>query len=156
MSDHTYTMSFPAGTYYIGDPCYPFSADKTSLWENVLEDANYFDTSFCAHVEGSNGLTDLIHVYAMSTAHGDGCYDFGFESRRLGVDSGMLGIMPIESVNQIDHSREWLAKVGIITTIDDQFTVEFNRHQGTFRFGPVLVHTDYDFDDDCDDNHDYF
>ena len=31
----------PAGVYYIGDPCYPFSTGDG--WDEILEESDYFD-----------------------------------------------------------------------------------------------------------------
>ena len=60
----TIKMKMPAGTYYIGDPCYIFEKS----WDKVLNETNYLqnDTLF-----GKPVCID-------STAYGDGLYTDNF------------------------------------------------------------------------------
>jgi hypothetical protein len=73
--------TFPAGKYYIGDPCY------------VLDDEIY-DAIVIGSGEGffTNG-THTIGFFG--TAYGDGCYR-GTNGKTYGVDAGIIGIVPAE------------------------------------------------------------
>jgi hypothetical protein len=76
-TEHT----FPAGKYYVGDPCY------------VLEDEIY-DPVVGYGTDGfhTNG-TQVIGYFG--TWAGDGCYK-GTNGKDYGVDAGIIGIVPAE------------------------------------------------------------
>jgi hypothetical protein len=92
VTEHT----FPAGNYYIGDPCF------------VLSDTSY-DAVVC---DGGDGFhTNGTHTIGFfSTAHGDGCYR-GTNGESYGVDAGIIGIVPAELMKPDMATKEW----GVIT-----------------------------------------
>lgn len=80
--------------FYIGDICY------------VLDDEVYYG------VWGKNGYVDgqykADNGYAFavaSTMYGDGCYDDD-DGNVYGVDAGVLGIVPLELVSDVEKARE--------------------------------------------------
>ena len=70
--------NIPAGTYYIGDPCYVFGRDS---WLKLIELTDCFEIP---NVEFQDKP-----VIAFGTKSGDGVYN-GFC-----VDSGLIGIVDI-------------------------------------------------------------
>lgn len=102
--------TFPAGKYYIGDPCF------------VLDDEQY--SAVCDGDEGfhSNGKHVLGYF---STAYGDGCYR-GTNGESYGVDAGIIGIVPAELIKSDKATSEW----GVMT-FENEFV--FGRtHDATF------------------------
>ena len=87
--------TFPAGKYYIGDPCF------------VLDD-EHFDFTVC---DGDGFVTNGTHVLGyFSTAYGDGCYR-GTNGQSYGVDAGIIGIVPAELIKPSRATAEW----GVLT-----------------------------------------
>lgn len=103
----TIVHEFEAGKYFIGDPCYFISDDN---WDDVIKRTGCFGL----HTE--NGQEDwfegLYHhngkeCFAWGTLWGDGSYDVldisngrnPVRLHSLGVDAGLLGIMPVEAVD---------------------------------------------------------
>ena len=84
--------SFPAGKYYIGDPCYALSED---IYDNCWGEAKY------ALGKMSTPLGDFI---VASTAYGDGEYvdDDGF---KYPVDSGTIAVIPWTMCEQMDETE---------------------------------------------------
>lgn len=136
------TVQFPAGTYYIGDPCYAFQGDN---WHSILQETDYFDN-----------IPETVNMWAGSTAYGDGCYmdQIGNE---YPVDAGLIGIMPIqmcdfgdirwENGNWIDErgithasGEKFQFKLGNVVTFDKSFFVEYA--DGKFAFGHIIIDTD--------------
>ncbi len=76
----------PAGTYYLGDPCYCFN-DHT-LWHSLLHSNDYFRD--CSKpFKGYN-------IFGFSTAYGDGTYR-GSNGFSYSVDAGLIGLVPLEA-----------------------------------------------------------
>lgn len=73
----------PAGTYYLGDPCY---AVPDSEWGSLLDSTDCF-----GNPEGF--LSDGTRVVAFGTYYGDGEYYDQF-GRDYGVDAGLIGLIP--------------------------------------------------------------
>jgi hypothetical protein len=87
---------FPAGKYYIGDPCF------------VLDDEHY-NSTVCDGEEGFH--TNATHTIGyFSTAYGDGCYR-GTNGQSYGVDAGIIGIVPAELIKPDKATAEW----GVLT-----------------------------------------
>jgi hypothetical protein len=82
--------TFPAGRYYIGDPCYVVAPDD---WIPLLHKTGYLG------YEDSPNWNEGVFSYkdekcfACGTAHGDGVY-FDNKSHKYGVDAGLIGILP--------------------------------------------------------------
>jgi len=82
-------IQIPAGTYYLGDPCYAFTEWS---WSALLDQSEYF----ADHVAKLDGKT----VVAFPTVYGDGT----FLCQSLGdiyVDSGMIGLVPVELAEKV-------------------------------------------------------
>ena len=72
----------PAGTYYVGDPCYSFNIQ----WESILEQTEHF--RFPIFLDES----DKPVVVAFPTAYGDGTYR-DLDGTCYFVDAGLLGLV---------------------------------------------------------------
>jgi hypothetical protein len=88
-------ITVPAGTYYIGDPCYPLG--NSPIYEVVWNEAGYATPAFYRSPKGI--------VYIDSTAHGDGGYR-GSDGFVYGVDAGVISIISAEVI------QEWLKQKG--------------------------------------------
>jgi hypothetical protein len=125
-----FKKNFPKGTYYIGDPCYVVDDEH---WSQLLDDTDYFqkeDQSYKGH-----------QILAGDTAYGDGTYVDNFR-REYGVDAGLIGILPIEAV---DNKYGNIEELGSIVEFENDFVVEINN--GAFKFGNIIINT-ADEDDD--------
>lgn len=82
------SQKLPAGRYYIGDPCYVIDDDKWHEFlfgfQNTDDDGGIFD------FEGTAACAFYTH-------YGDGCYEAN-NGDMLGVDSGIIGAVPMELV----------------------------------------------------------
>mgnify|MGYP001000765542 CR=1 FL=1 len=145
----------PAGTYWIGDPCYTFPNEGNfrGKWNELLEVTEYFTISFG---ELDNGK---IKVWADNTAYGDGEYTSS-EGHRFGVDSGLLGIIPKETTDYLGKDVEKLERLGLFKTFDQPFTIQFC--DGYFEFGELTILTgtknylkgyDEDYEDYVDEDY---
>lgn len=147
------TLQFPAGTYYIGDPCYAFQGND---WDSILDESDYFATG--------NKTRDIM--WAGSTAHGDGTYTDQF-GNEYPVDAGLIGIMPIEMCdfgdirwengNWIDErgitypdGKNFEFKAGNVVTFETDFYVYYM--DGVFEFGNIVIDTDPDEEEEFPDN----
>ena len=76
-------ITLPPGRYFIGDPGYCFGTD----WNDV--------NGICDTILADGRVFKDYQFFAAHTAHGDGGYrgSNGFE---FGVDTGMLGAMPLQ------------------------------------------------------------
>lgn len=150
--------TFPAGTYFVGDPCYPFPNEgpHSELWDEVC------DILFAGGETRQTQFFDFKgHRLAMdSTAFGDGYYS-GSDGNHYGVDAGMLGLVPVALCEFLDPNYvESLKEMGQIVTFDHEFEVEFDN--GLFHFGHLIIDTcgadeeeededDYTFTEDDED-----
>ena len=133
----------PAGSYYIGDPCYAIQEKSQNLWLDFLEKTVESDEFSGVHYYDGKPL--FIH----NTAYGDG----GFRlqgpgvDQSLYVDAGLLCAMPVsliedETVIQHDYI--------MIMTFEDDF--ECSYENGVFKFGHLECDTDPVFDSESDDD----
>lgn len=88
------------GKFWVGDPCYIFA---DNAWQKLCElmypnhnepDFNDRDSVRVVEVDG-------VKCYLFGTAHGDGTYELkrsGEVIGELGVDAGMLSVIPMEIV----------------------------------------------------------
>jgi hypothetical protein len=92
---------FPAGKYYIGDPCYIIPDED---WDRVLKATNFFGimdvggTDFDDGLYHWNGRTCFTYF----TKYGDGCYGNKSGTAMVGVDSGTIGIIPLKKEDTIE------------------------------------------------------
>lgn len=123
---------FPAGTYYIGDPCYAFDES----WGKILDDNNFFEK----HDQQINGVA----VLCGSTAYGDGTYKDQF-GNEYPVDAGLIGILPVEL---LDIDKVIRSHCGRVWIFPEAFEVYI--HKGRFSFGHVAIDTKGDEEDDLE------
>lgn len=117
----------PAGTYWLGDPCY---ACPKALWSDLLDRSNCFAEPM-GTVAGHN-------VYAFGTAHGDGTY-LDREGNEYPVDAGLIGLTPVSlSIPEPSGCHK-------ITFNKD---VECYSLDGVLYFGHVQIDTDPDDEED--------
>ena len=83
MNSPRIVKNIPAGTYYVGDPCYVFNADSRSKIIELNDCFNIPNIEF----KGKP-------VIAFATKFGDGTYN-GFS-----VDSGLIGIVDISLIEE--------------------------------------------------------
>ena len=126
----------PAGTYYIGDPCYVFNnSGKADSWEKIIEISDCFDIP---HIEFKDKP-----VIAFGTKFGDGSYN-GFS-----VDSGLIGIVDISLIEEGSaFFNESFNRDKHTITFDKPFDFEWD--DGDFHIGgriSIYTNDDYDHDD---------
>lgn len=114
----------PAGTYYIGDPCYYV---PRSLWSTLLENCSYF--------EDAVGEINGHKVLGLFTEFGDGRYK-GSDGRLYDVDSGTIGLTPAALVEKKNRVKKYL-----ITFSKD---VVCTRKGGLITIGNIKIQTGYE------------
>jgi hypothetical protein len=139
--------TYPAGKYYIGDICYALSSTVYELqWG---EKHKYATGTFEATYKG---VSDTFSVN--STCWGDGLYVDDVNDLEFCVDSGTIGIVPINLCNQ-KNIKDNKIECGHI--IESTTPVEFHSQDGLFVIGyngdrnVIIIDTACD-DDDEDEN----
>ena len=124
----------PAGTYFIGDPCYAIEYEK---WDDYL-----------MHLwDAGKGIFDFeeFTVCAFDTKHGDGCYSDNNDCS-FSVDAGLIGATPISLC--VKYGKEELSRLGHIVDFDADFIVYSDMaDEGKIVFGDIIIKTDEDEDD---------
>ncbi len=85
----------PAGTYFVGDPCYAFG--DHGLWIALLESADYTNPQVHileAHARG--------RIFTAASTMADGSFFDQFR-RMYCVDAGLIGVVPLASAD-LDNS----------------------------------------------------
>ena len=123
--------AFPAGTYYVGDPCYCFNRDTWLLLGNQTD---WFHKT-------PIGKLGKVPMLAFGTAYGDGEYPDN-AGRRYPVDSGLIGLVP-EALIDADYSD-----CGHLIVFDKPFDCEENG-PGCMRFGNIIIDTSVYDDHQC-------
>ena len=128
-SMNTDARTLPAGTYFLGDPCYAVPDER---WETLLEQVDYFtDPGTIGTVDGHPVVAFAIgndHAFTDATGH------------EYATDAGLIGLTPMALANpDTDGDRgRWLAESGRIVTLTSEFTA--HRDGDTLVFGPYTVH----------------
>lgn len=138
----------PAGTYYVGDPCYAFTHEQ---WDELLARNDVLDrpVGYILTTIGAEppGTPTAVHVVCFGTAYGDGCYEDQY-GNEYGVDAGLLGVVPAWFVEA--NGEDAADTGGHIFTFTADFTVTYR--DGKVCFGDeasgVLIDTDPQGDDD--------
>lgn len=133
MSKQMHRTTFPAGTYYIGDPCY------------AIEDTDWMDylDTYPKHSNPHIGWEDGFVVYKgygcwqAGTAFGDGEYK-DKQRRKYPVDAGLIGIIPVILCTQelLDNPSDY----GLVKTFTKPFDV-WVTDGGTFHFDNITIPT---------------
>lgn len=159
MSSFNTLNVLPAGKYFVGDPCYAVPDDK---WMRVLEETGYL--GLYANRESMENfpyppndgnkygmwLFEGFAIGASSTKYGDGGY-FDQNGNCYSVDSGTLGVVPIELIESFDEYD--LNTLGRIVDFPIPFTVEYS--DGIVFIDDIEINTDPkhdDYDDDEDED----
>ncbi len=145
-SNRPATVTIPAGTYFLGDPCY---AVPDEHWMPLLESCGFFGYEEGGSVVGTT--PDGHQVLAFGTAHGDGTFTDG-HGHEYSVDAGMIGLTP-EAVG-FRYSAEELARLGQVVTFDTDVTAECA--DGLLTFGIYAIDTDAEDEDEQADQDAYW
>ena len=134
--------SIPAGVYYIGDPCYPFSSSDG--WNDILEKSDYFAKTMIMH----NGHA----VGAFGTAHGDGSYIGKMPEGRMHefpVDSGLIGFVSINLIppDFIASLRSGEEVCGALVEFSDPWTAS-SWKDGIIRIGHAFIDTNQNVEEE--------
>jgi hypothetical protein len=123
---------FPAGTYYIGDPCYVIRNEWA--WLGV-----------CNQLEGKDGGIFMWHNedkwiqgWANSTAWGDGMYR-GSDKQDYAVDSGLIGVMPVPEDFDIKRYFPYTEVAAGVKIFAKDFIVTYEN--GVFYIGNIRINT---------------
>jgi hypothetical protein len=124
----------PIGQYVLGDPCYAVPYED---WDDLLASCNYYQNPI-GYV--ARGFTHKIPVLAFSTKWGDGCYA-GSDGKEYPVDAGLIGLVPIELVEDLTEHQD-----NIVTF--NKETVCSDNGDGKLRFGHIVIDTDPEDEDE--------
>lgn len=122
-------ITVPAGSYYLGDPCYSF---KHETWSKILDNSNFLEDVY----QTGEGL-----VVAFNTAYGDGCY-FDQFSNEYPVDAGMIGL-----VSQALADRGLDGRL-LVTFYRQTECYTEGREGGILHFGEYRINTEGSEEDD--------
>jgi hypothetical protein len=130
----TWSATIAPGTYWIGDPCYAFTSDDEA-WQEVLGSCEHFRKPVGSVIVRDEPEPHL--VAAFPTWHGDGEYE-DTEGYRYSVDSGLIGIMRIETAVRFGAPTALLAQGRVVEFVKEQ-TIEWEA--GRFIFGTIEIDT---------------
>ena len=130
---------FPAGKYYVGDPCYVFSHDTNTGGDKLLDHTEYFQNDVY-EFEGHP-------IWARSTAYGDGTYN-DCQCRNYSVDAGLIGVVSLEL---FERDLAEIERLGHIIEFAKPF--EPKCEDGIFTIGHIVIDTKgYDDSEEDDDD----
>lgn len=135
-SDKNFTITVPAGTYWLGDPCYSVPDD---LWLTLLNSCEFFDLPV--------GTVNGHKVYASPTAYGDGEY-VGTDGSSYPVDSGLIGLVPEALVTEEPS--------GLSRKITINHNFLFGYEDGVILIDTIKIDTDPDEDECYDECYDEY
>lgn len=128
----TESRVLPAGTYWVGDPCYAFN--DHALWGDLLDSAWIDGGRIIPQIMDAKVEKDgeVFIFVASGTAHGDGCFPDN-AGHEYGVDAGMIGVVPAREGEEVPRGlRE--------VTFDKPFTVGYD--DGDIEIGHLTIETD--------------
>jgi hypothetical protein len=134
---------FPAGKYWIGDPCYVMD----NQWEELGAATAWFGSDTynpnCVNFDGIFVGANGNKCFADGTAFGDGEYGDNY-GHRYGVDAGLIGLVPVSEVEDMNSAN----RLGHFYVFEQPFTV--SARNGIFNLGHVIIDTLGEDDDDDD------
>jgi hypothetical protein len=133
-------MTMPAGKYYLGDLCYCLH----DVWDECC-DLMFPPGTAVREVEGEFQLRDGRRFASFGTAYGDGEYRSSINTLHS-VDSGSIGCILLSDIRDNQCSLEQLQELGAIVDFEAPF--EVGSDQGLLKFGPVLIETAPDYEDE--------
>lgn len=125
------TVTIPAGTYVVGDPCYTV---PDACWGDWLDAAGIDDVS---HPNVMAASLDGHPIVGIGTAYGDGGYK-GSDGFEYSVDAGMIGLVPLAIAEGL---RDDLCTVVEFTT---PVECSWITSEGTISLGHITIKTDPD------------
>lgn len=137
-------MEMIKGTYYVGDPCYVLKDYNGFDWRSLLNKHDYFMERGYYQLKGET-------AYIAGTEYGDGVYLDLVSNKQFPVDAGLLSIIPIELLSNVDGNGKYCH----IMTFEEDFKCRY--HDGFLTAesvdGKVLMSIDtaqhhLDFDED--------
>lgn len=115
----------PAGAYVLGDPCYSVPNYR---WDELMTATDCFRALPIGRLGGHD-------ILAFSTYNGDGIFD-GPNGSRLGVDSGLIGLVPVD----LPRRRE--SRGGFTVTVAFDKLVTCRKYSdGVLEFGEHRIAT---------------
>lgn len=122
--------TLPAGTYYIGDPCYSL---PNHLWMTWLEAADYENEHdvLVANVDG-------FPVVGVGTEHGDGTYP-DQRGNHYAVDAGLIGLVPVQLVDR--ETAAGNASLGVHKVKFEHPVKCYRDHAGVIHIGEYRIET---------------
>ena len=133
------TTRVPAGTYWIGDPCYTIPSWD---WMEWLDAADYTSPSNVLEAR----LDERRYALALSTAYGDGEY-LDLDRRNYGVDAGLIGVVSYDWVE--DKNKHEEEGMRYLVTFDTE--VEARYDDGLLTFGHIAIETNDSDPDEFED-----
>ena len=154
-------MIINPGEYIICDPCYIIGEDN---WNEYLDSVIKYSVKYLSYqdlLDNGHDVEGILNpekfrapyigedyvinphykkkkVFAHNTIHGDGIYNDQF-GNIYPVDSGILGITPVELTDESLEKKEE-EKFGAIFTFNESFECKYEN--GTFYFGNIIIKTD--------------
>lgn len=132
MKNDAISATLPAGTYWIGDPCYSVPKDD---WDDLLNVSDYFGCGgFGTRNTPPKGVYTFrgMPIAGFNTAYGDGVYE-DEQGNRYPVAAGLIGAVPVAyAVSNPVGCR----KVTFITPV----TVSVDGN-GLIRIGDITINT---------------
>ena len=116
----------PPGEYVLGDPCY---ALPNKFWVRSF-DFSWPERVFIGKLPAGD------RVIALHTDHGDGAYAEVGGTQIYGVDSGLIGLVPLHVAQQRpDHPR------GSSRVVQYSRTTQCGAYGPYLKFGNTVIHT---------------
>jgi hypothetical protein len=129
-----WTVIVPAGSYFLGDPCY---AVPDAFWDALLNTCKFFEKPI--------GTANGFEVLGFGTAWGDGSYQ-DQDGNEYPVDAGLIGLVPVGLIEQ--EQRAELLKLGRM--VDFTEPTACTAAQGVMQFGRIRIDT-RNFDDTAEE-----
>ena len=112
--------------FYIGDPCYALDDEAYyGSWGRKVKDGDGWKDSDSPGFQEGPFVHDGFTVIVAHTAHGDGCYHDATDSMDFPVDSGCIGIVPLELVKDLEKAANLgaivLGRYARMSTEDSKF-----------------------------------
>jgi len=134
--------TLPAGTYFIGDPCYLIEDPD---WDKIGDATNWFGSENNimfpdAPVDWDDGLYHWngLVCFASHTKYGDGVYHDGGRKQEYWVDSGLIGVTPFDG-NYPEKAGLGFSLGGLIK--DFKKPVVVWEEDGEFHIGRMIIRT---------------
>lgn len=129
-----------AGTYFVGDPCYVINDKEWHIYLDACDYGNINPFQFNGH-----------SAWVDNTAFGDGVY-YDQHGNQFPVDSGLIGVTPIEVCDQAEVNNALERQLGVIISPEKDFSTSCS-DKGTFYIGNMIIDTgEYDDGDGEEDD----